>query len=178
MGDVTREFRENVSAEPGRQPGAQAQGIDIVLNVPMAPRGKGRARASKGGFMYTPKKTRDFEKDLREYIRPRMPDKPIAGLLRVDVLAFIQRPKRLTRRKDPDGPLLCGRTPDCDNILKACLDSIAVYFEQSDACVAHGQCVKFYTERTGKPRIMIRIRSIEPGTDERETIHRIIFQDV
>ena len=178
MGDVTREFRDSVYRDDGN--GDRPIGIDLVLHIPMAPRGKGRPRAtvrpgSKHAHIYTPKKTRSYEEDFAAYAARQMPSEKLSGLLRIDVVAFIHRPKRLQRKRDPDGPLYCPKTPDSDNILKSAIDGLARFFEGTDAMVARCGCLKVYAERGGSPRMLVRIRSLEAGDGERQAIQQIMY---
>lgn len=176
MGDVTNEFKENVYSEPPPQKPV----IDITINVPMPPKGKQRPRArvlagGKRATVYTDKKQRTWESDFRDHARRQMPAELLSGALRVDVVAYIKRPQRLYRRADPEGPLFCVVTPDADNILKSTTDALAVFFTGSDAAVAQTSCVKVYTEKHTAPRVLVRIRSLEPGTVERQAIQRVLL---
>tara|TARA_Y100001963_G_scaffold20259_1_gene25787 strand:- start:542 stop:1081 length:540 start_codon:yes stop_codon:yes gene_type:complete len=179
MGDITKEKRWCIEYEASDDPvNREADTIDIVITIPMKPRGKQRPRSGRGGRMYTPKGTRDFENEIQEHAARQMPSDKLKGLLRIDVVAFIQRPKRLMRRTDPDGPIYCGVTPDEDNILKGVQDALQLFMEGSDAVVAHGQCSKFYTSRQGKPRMIVRIRSLIAGSNERKLIQQTILGGV
>ena len=182
MGDVTKEKRESIrSCVNESLPNQEHSQTDILLQIPMKPRGKQRARGTvKNGrtMHYTPKTTRDFERDFAEHARRQMPGKKLCGLLRIEVVAFIQRPKRLMRKRDPEGPLYCPVTPDADNILKSCIDSLAWAMEKGDQQVARASCVKLYSEMGGQARMLIRIRSLEQDTTERQTIQRVMFNHV
>lgn len=177
MGDITKEFREHVTDGTEHI----EHGIDLVITIPMKPRGKQRPRATARGKharVYTPKQTRTFEAEFADHARRQMPAEKLDGLLRIDIVAFIHRPKRLERKKDPDGPIFCGVAPDADNILKSAIDALQGFMVGTDAMVAHAQCTKLYTERGGKPRMLVRIRSLIAGTNERQSIQRAMFGHV
>ena len=48
----------------------------------------------------------------------------VDALLEVWIVAVFARPKRLMRRKDPEGRILHGSPPDADNIAKAVIDAL------------------------------------------------------
>ena len=83
--------------------------------IPGPPIGKGRPRgAVRGGFvkMYTPKKTSDWEKSAAMLIGGSWRQAPEDGPVEVTILAAASRPKRLLRKKDPDGLIWKTSKPD------------------------------------------------------------------
>lgn len=97
--------------------------INLVVNMP--PCAKGRPRISSfGGFAraYTPKKTRDAEKEFKEQIETQLPRdfRPFKGALKVSITFSKLRPKTLKKSVVN----LVTKSGDLDNFLKWALDSM------------------------------------------------------
>jgi len=86
----------------------------------------------------------------------------IEGPVRVDITWYFPRPKRLMRVKDPEGPVSHVAKPDRDNADKAILDSLNGVAWVDDSQVCGGELWKFYHEKNGRPRALIRIEEIVP----------------
>jgi Holliday junction resolvase RusA-like endonuclease len=154
--------------------------IDITITIPIKPVPKGRAVPTtvKGRtFMRTPTRTHKFETQLALMAATKLPAKPFEGALRVDILAVVQRPKALLKvykktgkAKYPTRLMWCPKRPDADNYAKSVLDGLARHWHD-DAQVTFLVVKKMYSELVGKPRIEIRIRTLEQApvfaTDER-----------
>lgn len=89
--------------------------IEFLLHI--NPVAKGRPRLSKYGHVFTPDKTRQFEKRVRALAEPHRPKDPLKGALRIMVAFYMKPPKTFTR----DLPTC---RPDADNLLKCILDSL------------------------------------------------------
>lgn len=136
--------------------------LDIRFAVSVVPIGKGRPRmAVVGGHAraYTPAATSRWEATFAAAAAAHAPRQQLDEPLRVDVLAVMPRPKRLMRRTDPAGLVWCEAKPDADNVRKAVLDAMKAWW-RDDAVVAAGQTVKAYAEKTGAPRVVVRVRSL------------------
>jgi len=143
-----------------------ARSRPICFTIPRPPVAKARPRVvrTKGGVRtFTPAKTRRFELDVAA-IASEYVVEPIDGPVAVDILAILPRPKRLMRKKDPEGFLWHDKRPDADNIRKAVLDGLQTAL-RDDAQVCAGKTVKVYAEKTGQPRTVVRIRRLQPVTD-------------
>lgn len=132
----------------------------LVFVIPGDPVAKGRPRVSTaGGFAraFTPKRTRVYESIVRDAAVRAVADAggawPLAGPVRVELLAVFRRPGRLFRRKDPDGVVLHDRRPDLDNVIKAVLDGMdGAGVWQDDAQVAEVTARKVYGRIVGERR--------------------------
>lgn len=152
------------------------QPISIVFVAPIAPRGKDRPRSriitSKTGRSfsqtYTPPATRRWEELLSAYAEQHLPDQILEGPLAVDIFAVLPRPKRLMRKKDPDGLIWHPGHPDLDNIRKATLDALSAFW-RDDSQVCYGQEFKAYAEKTGRARLGVRIYT---NLDQADVIFR------
>lgn len=130
-----------------------------VITVPIEPVPKGRPRAFRMGNhvrMHTPKRTRDYEKKIAYLASQELPEKIFEGPLRLDVIAIIRRPKRLMRKKDPDGLIVHTQRPDVDNLRKAVMDGLKRHW-RDDSQICQGQTWKFFAERDGLPRLIVRL---------------------
>ena len=87
--------------------------------IPFAPVAKGRPRMARTGAVYTPKKTRDAETLIRDFVATHhcIPE-PIPYPLEVEVVFFF---------KKVSPPNWHVSKPDADNICKLLLDSLGPY---------------------------------------------------
>lgn len=87
----------------------------VQITILMQPVPKGRPRFTKGGFAYTPTKTRTAEKFIKDFLQgyPKLPaDIPLA----MTVTFYMVRPKSAKKRLYPPG--------DVDNYAKLVIDSL------------------------------------------------------
>lgn len=135
----------------------------LRFTVPGEPRAKGRPRLStRGGHAhaYTDQRTVAYEALVGLHAAQAMAAaglEPIDVPVAVEVVVVVQRPKRLLRRGDPDGLIICGTKPDLDNVLKAVLDGCAPLWT-GDQLVADVWARKFYAERGAPPRVEVRVK--------------------
>lgn len=90
-----------------------------------------------------------------------LPPEPLTGPVRLWIEAFLPRPKRLCRKMDPDGPILCTSTPDWDNLGKAvsdALEQIGVFV--NDKQVVDGRVRCCYHAKGGRPGARIRVNCV------------------
>lgn len=86
---------------------------------------KGRPRFTRSGHAYTPKKTKDYEKLVQQYIKLQRitpTDKPV----KVEIVIYKSVPKSWSKKKKQealDGIILPIVKPDLDNYLKSILDA-------------------------------------------------------
>lgn len=85
---------------------------------------------------------------------------PMDGPVAVDVLFYLPRPKRLMRRKDPDGPVPHTAKPDVDNLWKSTADALSGLAWRDDSQVCRTRASKWYAEKDGVPRVEILITEI------------------
>lgn len=85
----------------------------------------------------------------------------IEGPVRLDIDFYLPRPKRLMRKKDPDGPIPHTARPDVDNLLKSTKDALTGLVWRDDAQVCDGRVRKWYAEKDGVPRVEIEITTAE-----------------
>lgn len=150
--------------------------IDITIEAPLPPRGKGRPRAAAVGghaHVFTPAETRHWESMLAGLAQAQLPAQVIEGPVRVDILAVVGRPQRLLKRwvkprpgghgpdrtwAQPLGLLWRTAKPDRDNVEKAVVDALKVFW-RDDAQVCCGEPLSAYAEVDGRARVVVRIRT-------------------
>ena len=112
--------------------------------------------------VFTDKATRHFEAMVAFHAAQHV-TKPLLDVpIRLDILIVLPRPKRLMRKKDPDGLVWAPKRPDRDNVEKAITDGLKNCF-RDDAQICAGESVKCYAEKNGVPRIVISMQEIKSG---------------
>lgn len=138
--------------------------IDVTMELPIEPMGKGRPRIGRGAgghpVAITPPKTRAWEALFADLVASHLPATPIESPVRVDILAVLPRPGRLMRVKDAPGLVWAPTKPDEDNIRKAVLDGLKRHL-RDDKQVVCGGTVKVYAEKAGLPRTIVRVREVD-----------------
>jgi Holliday junction resolvase RusA-like endonuclease len=81
------------------------------------PIAKGRPRFTRIGHAFTPKRTRDYEKMVKEMCLSAWNGEPLSGPVVLTVDFTIARPKT-------NKTTYHSQKPDCDNLLKAIQDSL------------------------------------------------------
>jgi Holliday junction resolvase RusA-like endonuclease len=132
------------------------------------PRTKARAMKTRGGKwiaqVYNPKGSDGWKSGVTLAARQAgLPPVPWEGPVSVTIDAYFERPQRLCRAKDPDGPIRCTAKPDRDNIEKAVLDALtAVGLWKDDAQVCDGPVRKWYVAKGCVPGVRIVAELLEP----------------
>jgi Holliday junction resolvase RusA-like endonuclease len=114
----------------------------VYINVPGEPVAKGRPRFSTIGKFpraYTPKKTADYETQIREYAALEMRGSPMFdGPVVVRVVAWLAIPKSWSKKRRATACLHTSK-PDADNFLKAAIDGLngIVFKDDSQAVDLH-----------------------------------------
>jgi len=82
----------------------------------------------------------------------------LSGPVRVDIRWLFPRPRRLCRKRDPDGPVWQISRPDRDNLDKAVLDAVStIMFWRDDAQVCAGTIEKLYHGKAKRPGALISV---------------------
>jgi Holliday junction resolvase RusA-like endonuclease len=123
----------------------------IEFEIIGEPVGKGRPKfSSRGGFAraYTPKKTTDYEKKVKECYLDQIGTK-FEGALRVEITAFYPIPKSTSKKnrvKMLRDEIRCTKKPDIDNIAKIILDALNGVAYEDDKQVVSIEVNKMYGE--------------------------------
>lgn len=137
-----------------------------TIPVPQPRQRHGRIKTAGGtdiSVNFTPRNhpVQQFKVDVREAVLKELPTffGLLTGPLALECKFYLPRPKRLMRRRDPDGPIWHTGKPDLDNLYKAVMDALKGQVWHDDNQVAtfgpdHG---KWYAERAGRPRVELKI---------------------
>jgi Holliday junction resolvase RusA-like endonuclease len=127
----------------------------IEFTVPTAPVAKARARSTRSGLHYTPKKTVDFESMVAWHAREAMAGKPLyEGALCVSLYYGIPIPKTLEPRIKRGELIFPTKRPDMDNYEKSVLDAMnGVVYKDDSQIVA-----TFHKKRYSRnPRVVVSV---------------------
>lgn len=87
----------------------------------------------------------------------------IEGPLEMEVIFVFDRPKRLQRKKDPEGAILHDKKPDLDNLLKIIKDTFNGIVWKDDSQVCRISLTKIYTRKTdGRIGAWVTVRNASP----------------
>ena len=121
------------------------------FTVPGQPAGKGRARATTvngRARLYTPATTVAFEAAVREAGAPHF-DTPIAGPVRLRIVAYFEMPKSWSKRKrEAMHGEFHTQKPNGSNILKAIEDGLNGVAFGDDCQVADARAVKRWSRHS------------------------------
>ena len=94
----------------------------VTIDVPGEPVAKGRPRFTRGGFAYTPAKTKKYEQKVRAAALRVMDGKlPLEGPIALRLMFNMEVPKSWSKKKRADaffGKMLPISRPDIDNLVK------------------------------------------------------------
>lgn len=148
--------------------------LDVLLEIPLAPKSKNKVRtAVKSGrvIVFRDKGDRSWAQAFAEIASSYLPKEIIDEPVRVDILAVLPRPATLMRKRDPDGLVWHGKRPDEENLRKAVKDALKSFW-RDDSLVCFGTTIKVCAEKTGRPRTVVRIRSVT-GWDADESAREL-----
>ena len=143
------------------------QKIRVKFSVRIAPKAKSRHRTA-GGRAYTDQKQVKWEQAFGLYalqeiqsvegLRNKPLDEPVALVVHF----VLPRPKRLLRKRDPEGQVAHTSKPDLDNLVKSVMDSLnQISLWSDDKVVTQIWASKAYAEKEGAPRVECEIRTLE-----------------
>lgn len=144
-------------------------GLLFECEIPGPPIGKGRPRGTSiGGHvrLYTPQKTADWERAAALLMRREWRNAPHEGLFAFEVDAVFPRPKRLLRKKDPEGRVWHGSKPDIDNVCKCALDAaVMAGVVRDDSRCVHLVATSVYASKSEGSSVVVRMREVSelPG---------------
>lgn len=162
----------------------------IELHIKGTPHGRPRPRAKATmvngkwiGQIYQPKRPKITGRSSKadkawakacvwydavlEAMKPVLPEAPWTGPIHLDIDCYFERPKSLSRKKDPDGPIRHTAKPDRDNLDKAVLDALkeAGLFKD-DSQVCDGAVRKWYAAKGCGPGVILAARQIAAVEEE------------
>lgn len=133
--------------------------MQTIFTVDGEPQGKARPRFTRGGLAYTPKKTVEYERAIKNAFIDAggtMTNLPVT----VSINAYYKIPASATKKKAVQmmsGEILPTKKPDTDNIAKAVCDALngVAYHDDAQVCILHVK--KFYST---EPSIMVTVTEI------------------
>jgi Holliday junction resolvase RusA-like endonuclease len=136
----------------------------FTLSIPGDPVGKGRPRmavVAGHAMAYTPKPTAQWEGMAASLARAKWHREPLDEAVAVLVLAVASRPKRLLRKRDPDGRMWRTSKPDIDNVAKAVLDALVkAGVIRDDTLVVSLSAQSLYASRVEGPCVELVLRTV------------------
>jgi len=132
----------------------------IRLTIPGEPMGKARPRMTRGGIVYTPAKTVNYETFIKELFIIKYPDfQPLEGPLRMSLSAWLKIPKKSKKKMMAmeKGEIRPTKKPDMSNILKAVEDALNNLAYLDDKQIVELKIKKLFNSR---PRIELEIEEI------------------
>ena len=102
-----------------------------LMTIPGKPVSKARPRISKRGFMYTDKKTSDYEKKIKSYAKD-ICKTPYTCPVSVHIIFRYKKPKT-----SKDKGIFKTTRPDLDNLIKSITDALngIAYLDDSQICI-------------------------------------------
>ena len=138
--------------------------MKIEAHVLGEPKGQPRPKAYRRGTraaVYDPGAANGWKMAVAGALRDLLPEEPYSGPVAVSAKFIMPRPKRLLRKKDPEGELLHTRKPDSDNLLKAVMDVCSdIQLWRDDTQVVDVFVQKRYAAKNGRPGMHLIIESI------------------
>ncbi len=143
---------------------------DYVFSIPGIPKGQARPRfARMGKFVrtYDPTDSVDWKSKVAVFAR-QAGVQPMSGLVSIVVTAYLPRPKRLMRKRDPEGCVWAGCKPDADNLLKGVQDALTGIAYADDSAIVSAKVEKLYHSKAGVPKTVVELceMSAEASVDE------------
>ena len=139
--------------------------LDFVVPGQPVPKARPRFARTKGGGVrtYTSNQTTAFETKIALFassIRWKGYLAPSGVPVRLDILAIFERPKRLNRKRDPEGLVPHAVRPDIDNVAKAVLDGLSkaparIFIDDGQVQVLRIEA--FYAEKGKGPRTEVKL---------------------
>lgn len=133
----------------------------IRITIPYIPTAKGRPKFTRRGFAYTPKKTRDYEKYVKQIALRYKPKELLTGALEVRFYFYRPIPKSFSKKNRELA--LCGRLrpkikPDLTNYTKAAEDALEGIIYKNDAQIVDEHLHKYYS---ATPKTIIVIEEVK-----------------
>lgn len=133
--------------------------MQTIFTVDGEPQGKARPRFTRGGRAYTPKKTVEYERAIKNAFLAAggtLTNLPV----KVSINAYYKIPASATKKKAEQmmsGEILPTKKPDTDNIAKAVCDALngVAYHDDAQVCILRVK-KKYSTE----PSIVVTVTEI------------------
>ncbi len=134
--------------------------MKMEITIPGEPKAKARARMTKAGIAYTPKKTVEYENWVKQCFVLSGNKKPLQGQIEAEIIAYFKMPKSISKKKKAQmiaGEIRPTKKPDTDNIAKIILDSLNDLAYADDKQVVKLTVHKWFSE---EPRVEIILKEV------------------
>lgn len=134
--------------------------MSIKIIIPGVPVPKARPRVTRGGFTYTPKKTRDYEqlvKDIYSLKGEYLGESAIVA----EIDLYFPIPKSYLKKRRQailNGEEKYIKKPDLDNCIKSILDALNGIAYKDDSQIIEIRVRKSYTDQ--EPRAEVRLLEV------------------
>lgn len=123
---------------------------------------KAYSRGGRAG-VYTPSTAASWREAIAAALIPHRPPQPLDEPLELILWLYMPRPKRLYRKDDSDGPVVCPSAPDFDNAEKLCADILqSIGFIRNDSLICHSDTWTLYHRKHGRPGAVIQLKPCPP----------------
>jgi len=130
----------------------------MTITVYGEPIGKGRPRFTKNGHIYTPARTKEYEKKIRTAFMEQTGEK-LDGPIYAHLTAYMRIPESAPKKRKQDmeeGKIRPEIKPDLDNIVK-CLDALNGLAFDDDKSIVAVVAEKWYSNT---PRLEIVLEQL------------------
>lgn len=138
--------------------------VRLAVAIPLPPKAWAVGNAGyRGRGWQKPKKLEQWQHAVYAAVRSAVPEdfREFEGVVRLDLVFIMHRPKRLCRAKDPDGFMWHPKRPDRVNLCKAFEDALdsaipegCIPLLADDAQIVVGETIKLYAEKGGEARML------------------------
>lgn len=132
----------------------------IKIEIEIEPVSKGRPRFTRQGHVYTPAKTKNYEKIIKAELMAHRPE-ILGGACHLDMTFVRSIPKKWNKKKKQqaiDHEIRPVTTPDLDNYEKAVMDAANGVLYKDDSQIVSKNTRKIYGE---VPKVIIKIEEIK-----------------
>ena len=135
-----------------------------IFKVEGQPIGKSRPRFStKTGKAYTPSKTREYEKKVKQsawVAMSKLKLKPSTSRCSVIITCSMEIPKSYSKQKRIfcEAGIIIPPRPDIDNLIKSALDGANEIVYLDDKQVWHVSAFKKYTGNDERPSMLVKVQ--------------------
>ena len=126
------------------------------LFFPYEPKPKGRPKFTRIGHAYTPKATRDYESQIRDFYKENASDY-YDSPIKVSLVFYMPIPKSTSKKKMElmkSGAIRHTKKPDSDNLAKAILDGINGVAFEDDKLITELRIKKRYGSVVGTAMVI------------------------
>ena len=119
--------------------------------LPFNPVAKGRPRFTRRGHAYTPAKTAEYERNIRDYYTTQE-GKMFEGAIFVKIIFAMPIPKSFSKKVQQQislGEYKHIKKPDADNMAKSVLDALNGVAFTDDSLITHLTVAKHYSTNPG-----------------------------